>query len=679
MATARAKFVFQAVDKTKAATASVRKNTKSVEKGFVSIRKASNKTSKAIKANFRAAEVAMGKLGSKAKAVGRDLSLKMTAPIAAMGVGILKVAAGFESAMNRVQAKTGATGSAFKELRDQAKALGSSTQFSARQAAEGQEILATAGFKTKAIMASLPAVLDLAAAGNMEMGESARFVAGTLAGFNKEASESGRVADILAKASLLADQNVGDMGTAMAKVATTASVAGLAIEDTAASLSVLAQKGRRGEEGGTALRNLLLELQDPAAKSRVAIERMGYSITNADGSLKSMSTILKTFNAAGFTAARASEIFGKRASDTYQILDQGQGSLAKWNQELIKNADGTAKALAAANLKGLGGELTKLKSALEGVAIAIADSGLLAWVTSFVARLGELAGNLAQTNPRLLKIATLVALAAASLGPLLLGLGALASSFSAIAGGGAAFAALSASLAALGAVAGPVILIVAGVAAVVIALVSAFRSGATWIEHVKDLFKTAAKDITTVLVPAFKIVAEIFNRLILPALKTVGQAIITTLAVTFRIVATVLKVTLGPVLEALADWLGVVIPRVVTVASAAWGKFTDFVRTAASKILEALGGLLGILAKLPGAVGEGFTNASEKIKEFSVAIGDLDTPIMDAVASVSSFAAGVNQADEDLSNPFEALLQRLRDLTAAGGEVAAVFDSSKFD
>lgn len=670
MATARAKFVFQAVDQTRGAVQSVRRNVKGVERSFAAVQKSAQRTSQQIRKSFRQAEVSLGRLGDRAKRVGRDLTLRLTAPVAAMGVGILKVAGDFEAAMNRVQVKTGATGESFDRLREQAKRLGATTQFSARQAAEGQEILATAGFKAEQILGALPGTLDLAAAGSLELGEAARYVSAGVNQFALEATEAGRVADVLAKGALLSDQAVGDLGEALSKSASTAKSFGVGLEETGAALSVLAQQGRRAEEGGTAFRNFLAEVQSPTNAARKRVQDLGLSLNNVDGSLKSVSEILATFNAAGINAANSAQFFQKRVGDTYRILDQGQPSLRAWTEEL-NNAAGTAANVAAANLKGFRGELTKLRSALEGLAIAIADSGLLAWATSLAERLGGLASRLTETNPAVLRMATLIGLVAAAIGPAILAVGAMAASFGALAGLPATLAALGASVSGVAVIfSGPALLATAALAAGFVALVSAWRDGSTWLRTVAGLFSTIASDLTATLEPVVRVMAGLFRDVILPALKAVGEALLTGLAVAFRVLATVIRVTVGPMLEALADWLGSVLPKVIDVAKDAWDGLVRFIRIAASKLLEVLAELLGFLGKLPGAIGEGFRDGAAKLGEFASAIGDLEKPVAEAVLAVSSFGATAEATGDTIGDlsPWERLLEKLRAITGAANE-----------
>lgn len=131
--------------------------------------------------------------------VGKTITAFGVAASAGLGTAV-KVAADFESAMSRVGALSGATAQELKKLTANAEEMGRKTAFSATQAAEGQQYLAMAGYKTNEIIAAMPGLLAMAASGQTELGETADIASNILSGFGLEASETARVADVLTKA-----------------------------------------------------------------------------------------------------------------------------------------------------------------------------------------------------------------------------------------------------------------------------------------------------------------------------------------------------------------------------------------------------------------------------------------------------------------------------------------------
>lgn len=140
----------------------------------------------------------ISKAGEKISNVGQKL-LPVTGAVVAIGTAAVKAGNDFEAQMSRVAAISGATGDDLKALTDQALQLGADTAYSATEAAQGMENLASAGFTTKEIMAAMPGMLDLAASSGEDLANSADIAASTLRGFGLAADQAGHVADVLAK------------------------------------------------------------------------------------------------------------------------------------------------------------------------------------------------------------------------------------------------------------------------------------------------------------------------------------------------------------------------------------------------------------------------------------------------------------------------------------------------
>ena len=185
-------------------------------------------------------------------------SLRRTAGLAAtafLGFAIgrnikeaVSVAASFESKMLEVKAVTGAVGAEFNALNATARELGRTTVFTASQTADAMAFLGRTGYDTNETLSALPATLHLAASGGIALGEAADIASNVVKGFNLEASRTGIVIDIIAKASTTANTNISQMGTAMSYAAPTANLLGLKVSETAAAIGVLSDAGIQGEK-----------------------------------------------------------------------------------------------------------------------------------------------------------------------------------------------------------------------------------------------------------------------------------------------------------------------------------------------------------------------------------------------------------------------------------------------
>jgi TP901 family phage tail tape measure protein len=352
------------------------------------------------------------KIGEAAETLGKNLSVFVTAPLVAFGATAIKTAGDFEAAMNRVAGITRATGVEFQQLENLAKELGATTQFSASQAADAMGFLAMAGFDTNQIISALPGTLELAAAGNLDLARAADIASNVLTGYGLQAEEVGRVNDVLALASISANTNVEQLGNAFKFVAPVASAMGVSIEESAAAIGIMSDAGIQGEMAGTALRNILAELAKES-------DTLGVSVYDTNGVMLPLADILAQLESRGFTTAESMGEFGMRAGPALQaLLSRGSGALRDLTTNL-EGAGGTAARLAATNMEGFNGAVLNLRSAVEGLQIAIAQSGLLDFFQSLVERLTGVIRQLSTLDPAVLRVITVVSGLAAAVGPLL--------------------------------------------------------------------------------------------------------------------------------------------------------------------------------------------------------------------------------------------------------------------
>ena len=255
--------------------------------------------------------------------------------------------ADFESKMSGLKAVTGATSKEMKKMTKVARDLGAKTAFSATQAADGMEFLARAGFKTSEIIESIPGVLNLAAAGAIDLGRAADISSNILGAFSFEAEKMTRVVDVMAKTTASANTDIEQLGEAMKLSAPIASAFGVSLEETAASIGILSNSGLQGTVAGTGLKNVLLKLITPSNRLK---EVMGGLTLKSDG----LVAVLKRIRASGLDSAEAMKIFGKIGGNAFLVLNTGVESLKELNSQL-KLAAGTAEDMAKIKMKNLTG------------------------------------------------------------------------------------------------------------------------------------------------------------------------------------------------------------------------------------------------------------------------------------------------------------------------------------
>tara|TARA_R110000744_G_scaffold318020_1_gene424573 strand:+ start:2449 stop:4500 length:2052 start_codon:yes stop_codon:yes gene_type:complete len=389
----------------------------------------SNKASAAIKKIGESSKKSMDKL----KAMGSRMAKISGVALGGLAVSSIKTSMEFEASMKSVAAISGSTGATFDALEAQAKELGRTTAFSASQAADGMKFLSMAGFDAEQTMSAMPGVLALAAASQTDLATSADIASNILSGLKLEASETGRLVDVMAKATASANMDVIEMGEAFKMAAPMADVAGLSVEGMAALIGKMADAGVKGTMAGTALTASISRLLDPTKKMQTAFDDLGVSINEPDGSMKNFIDILADLESKGAGAADFIKIFGKQAGPKL-LASMAEGSEGiKELRTTLEGAGGSAQEMAEKQLEGLSGSLKILKSAFEGMQIAIGDSGLLEFVTKMAVALTEFIPKItefANEHPLITKVGvaiTALAIAVGILGgPITLVVGAIA-------------------------------------------------------------------------------------------------------------------------------------------------------------------------------------------------------------------------------------------------------------
>lgn len=361
----------------------------------------------------------------------------------------------FDEAMSKVQAlaRLDKNSPQYKALREQARALGASTSFSATDAAAGQSFLAMAGFTPESIRAAMPGMLDLAKAAGAELADTADIGSNILTGFNLKADQMGRVGDVLVGTFTRSNTNLQMLGDTMAYVAPVAAGLGSSLEETAAMAGKLGDAGIQASMAGTALRAIYSRLAAPPKMAADAIAELGLKTNDAMGNLRPVPELLqeiyKKTKDMG-TAARADifkSIAGEEAFSALQVLvDQAGSGQLQTMIKTLKDAQGEAGKTAATMADNAKGDLKGLLSAIQDVAIEVTDlnDGPLRGLIQQLTEITRSVGGWIKANPEL--VASITKWGAIT-GALVLGLGSLALVLSTLLG---PFALLRWTLTALG-------------------------------------------------------------------------------------------------------------------------------------------------------------------------------------------------------------------------------------
>ncbi len=360
------------------------------------------------------------------------MSLFRGGVVSALPFGLsAKIFAGFEQQMARVKALTNANADEFAKLETKAKQLGAATVFSASQAAEAMSYFALAGFKTDQILGAIGPTLDLAAAGQIEIGEAADIATKIMAGMGIASDDLGNAVDVMAKAMTTANTDLLMLGEAFKFVGPMAKSAGISLEEITAAIQLLSNAGVQGEMAGTTLRGMLLSLTSPSAEAQTELKRLGVRVLDAAGDVRPLVEIISDLENAmsGVGSGGKLRVLGtifpaRQAAGAAELVSQGAERLREATRQL-QSSSGTAAKIASTQLNTLQGDFVILTSALEGVAIAVGEAmrTVLRLVTQAVSKLLSILSVWISNNKLIvLSLVTLI-LGTITLGATLISLG----------------------------------------------------------------------------------------------------------------------------------------------------------------------------------------------------------------------------------------------------------------
>jgi TP901 family phage tail tape measure protein len=369
--------------------------------------------------------------GFSQKTAGQMASVGIAITAAAAPFGVfaaagIQAAADFDSAMADISARTGLVGDDLKLISDYALQMGADTAFSAQQASDAMLQLMTSGQSAEEAMATLPAVMTLAAASGMDLGAAADSVTDIMAAFGLGVEESTMVVDALAQASGASSASAQDLAAAFANVGGVAAMFGLDVETTAATLAVFAENGTKGAEAGTLLKSVLLGMNSERAAK--AFDELGVSLYNVDGSARDFETVIGELDTAlDALPVEEQNRLMVELGGSYGIVGlsalRGSVSIGEMEDKMGQAAD--AATVAEARMNTFEGRISTLQGSVETLQIQAFTpfinqtlTPMIAGVTNIVNGIGEWAA----ANPNLSNTLIVIGGAALIVGPAMVGI-----------------------------------------------------------------------------------------------------------------------------------------------------------------------------------------------------------------------------------------------------------------
>lgn len=471
--------------------------------------------------NSATATTKLGALGSAFKDVGSSMTKNLTVPITGAGAAVVGVAAKFESAMSEVAAISGASGDELQALTEKAQEMGATTKFSASESAAALKYMAMAGWDTEAMLNGINGVMQLAAASGEDLASTSDIVTDAMTAFGMSADQSTRFANVLAQAANRSNTSVALMGETFKYVAPVAGALGYSIEDASVAIGLMANSGIKGSQAGTSLKNVLTNLAKPTDQVQSYMDKLNISLTDSAGKVKPLNQLLNEMRD-GFNnlteaekAEYAAGIAGKEGmSGLLAIVNASQTDFDNLT-EAINNSNGAAQNVADTMMDNLGGQLTILKSTLEGIAISFGNI-LLPAVKKVVSFLQDFLNWLNGLTDGQKQLVVTIATVVAAIGPVLLIIGKLITSviniIKVVNMLKPAFAALNAVMAA-----NPISIIILAIAGLVAALVTLYNKNETF----RNFVNTAWAQIKEVISGVVNALVNFFTVTIPEAIDSV--------------------------------------------------------------------------------------------------------------------------------------------------------------
>ena len=301
----------------------------------------------------------------------------VTAAFTTAAAAAVNVGTSYTTAMSQVSATMGITRASedYSLLAASAEEMGAKTKYSATQAGEALNYLALAGYNAEKAVSALPTVLNVAAAGGIDLAYSSDMITDSMSALGLGMDELEGFADKLAKTSQKSNTGISQLGEAILTVGGTAKTLSGGVTELNTMLGLIADNGIKGAEGGTALRNIILSLSAPTDTAAAAMERLNISAFDGSGKMRELSDIFADFNnaLAPLTEQQKTqalnEIFNKVDLKAVNAL---LGTSAERFDELtgyIENCDGAAAEMAKTMSDNLQGDMDAFNSALEGLGI----------------------------------------------------------------------------------------------------------------------------------------------------------------------------------------------------------------------------------------------------------------------------------------------------------------------
>ena len=379
----------------------------------------------------------MKELGGKVEDAGKTLTTHVTLPLAAVGAAGVKSFAEVDKTMQLTNKTMGNTEEQAELLNKAMKDAAANSTFGMKDAATATLNFARAGLDAEQAASALAPAMNLAAGEGGDLDTVSAGLVATINGFHGSFEDAGHYADVFAAACNNSALDVDSLSHAMSVAAPIFSSAGYSVNDAALYMGVMANNGIDADKAANSLKTGLARLVSPAKEGAEMMDKLGISVTNSDGTMKSSIQIQKELHDAfgklseSEQIAAASAIFGKNQMAPWlALINTAPEDVGKLDASLSSCA-GTTHQMAEAMMSGFGGSLEKLKSSIDVLVTSIGEA-LAPTIQKVAEFIQGLVDKFNALTPAQQETIVKIGLVVAALGPLLIVVGKVISSIGTI-------------------------------------------------------------------------------------------------------------------------------------------------------------------------------------------------------------------------------------------------------
>lgn len=688
------------------------------------------------KTNATAAKIAevggkMKEFGSSVTAVGKDLTTKVTVPlVAAGGVAVAKFAE-VDKTMNLTNQTMGNTETEAELLNKAMSEAAANSVFGMNDAANATLNFARAGLDAEQAAAALAPAMNLAAGEGGDLDTVSAGLVATINGFHGSFDDAAKYADVFANACNNSALDVNSLASSMSVAAPIFASAGYEVNDAALFMGVMANNGIEADKAANSLKTGFARLISPAKDGAKAMDKLGISMTNADGTMKSTTTIQRELHNAfadlseAEQIAAASAIFGKnQMSPWLALINTAPEDVRALSKAL--NEQGTTTEMAGAMMGGFGGSVEKLKSSVDVLMTSIGQL-LAQTLTPVIEKVQQVVDKFLSLDTGTQQLIVTIGLIVAAVGPVLIVIGTLISSIGSIMTVVAPLIGFVTSVVipAIAAIASPVLIVVAVIGGLIAAIVELYRHNEEfrnkvneiW-EQIKEFISSAIETVKTTISNALTVIKNTWNTVwttvqtfvttVFNNIKTTISTIITAIQTAIQTALTVIneiwttiwngiKMVAETVWSLISTAVNTYITAIQTVITAvmqlisgdwqgAWNTIKEFASETLNNILSAVTEIIGnvketIVTKvgeavdyLKGLPSQALQWGKDLIGNFVDGIksawGDLKDTVADLAEGVADFI-GFSEPEKGALSSFHTFAPDMIDLFAKGIEANA--------